>query len=77
MSKQTEKLMVIVDCETNEESFSPLSEHVITVEQEMEKYNIEISQQKKEKQVLIDSAHLKLSALGLTPEEIAAITKAN
>ena len=77
MSDKTENLMVIVDCETNEESFAPLSEHVITVQQEMEKYNIAISQQEQEKQVLIDSAHSKLSALGLTPEEIAAITGNN
>jgi hypothetical protein len=52
-------------------------------EKELSEFNSQLLQEeaekqaKAEKQALKDSANAKLAALGLTPEEIAAITGAN
>jgi hypothetical protein len=67
-------LITIIDIETNKTIKRDFTEQELKqYETDKEITNLKI-QAAKEKQSLIKSANAKLAGLGLTPEEIAAIT---
>ena len=65
---------IIVNCETGEQTVVQIpSEEIIAMQADV-KTRLDAENAK---QQALDSAHAKLSALGLTPEEISAITGIN
>ena len=71
-------MKLIIDCATGEESYVPLSEEELA-QRELDRIAFEEAEAarvaaEEEKAVLKESANAKLLALGLTEEEIAAIT---
>ena len=74
MSDETTFTRVVVDCETGEQTVVEISAEEIALFQADVKTRLDAENAK---QQALDSAHAKLSALGLTPEEISAITGIN
>jgi hypothetical protein len=71
-------MKLIIDCATGEESYVPLTEEELA-QREIDRLAFEESEAarlaaEEEKAALKESANAKLLALGLTEEEIAAIT---
>jgi hypothetical protein len=71
-------MKLIIDCATGEESYVPLSEEELA-QREIDRLAFEEAEAariaaEEEKAALKESANAKLLALGLTEEEIAAIT---
>jgi DNA-binding transcriptional regulator YhcF (GntR family) len=70
---------LIINCETKEEQYIPLTEQeIIELEEMASKYAEEQvirEQEASAREAAKESAKSKLSALGLTEEEIAALTK--
>lgn len=73
------KTMIIVDCETGEQSERPMTEQEIASQEAMLAESARIQEENAaaaEAQASAKaSANAKLASLGLTPEEIAALTK--
>ena len=70
---------LIVNCETGEQTSIPLNAEELA-QMEIDRLAYEAQEAERliaeaEAQALKDSANAKLLALGLTPEEVAAITK--
>ena len=74
MSDETTFTRVVVDCETGEQTVVEISAEEIALFQADAQKRLDAE---KAKQELLNSAHSKLSALGLTPDEISAITGNN
>tara|TARA_R110000822_G_scaffold23423_3_gene72478 strand:- start:47 stop:265 length:219 start_codon:yes stop_codon:yes gene_type:complete len=69
------KLQVkIHNASTGEEETREMNSKEIAIYEARKQESLESDRQKAEAQALRDSANEKLAALGLTPEEIAAIT---
>ena len=72
-------MKLVVNCSTGEQTEVPLTaEEISQIESDRLAWEVEKSQQlaaEAEQQALKESANAKLAALGLTAEEIAAITK--
>jgi hypothetical protein len=71
-------MKLIIDCATGEESYVPLTEEELA-QREVDRLAFEEAEAariaaEEEKAALKESANAKLLALGLTEEEIAAIT---
>jgi hypothetical protein len=70
---------IVVNCETGEQETVVLTEEEIaeieTIRAKLEQEQAEELALQQEKEALKESANSKLKALGLTDEEIAAITK--
>jgi hypothetical protein len=74
MSDEIMPTRIIVNCETGEQTVVQIpSEEIIAMQADV-KARLDAENAK---QQALDSAHAKLSALGLTPEEISAITGIN
>jgi len=74
MSDEIMPTRIIVNCETGEQTVVQIpSEEIIAMQADV-KTRLDAENAK---QQALDSAHAKLSALGLTPEEISAITGIN
>ena len=69
---------IILDVSTGEETFIDFSkaelEENLKKEEQIALETLKVQEIELQKQALKDSANSKLSALGLTPDEIAAIT---
>ena len=74
MSDEITFTRVVVDCETGEQTVIEVPAEEIALIQAEHKAHLDAENAKQE---LLDSAHSKLSALGLTPDEISAITGNN